>query len=474
MVSMVLKKTKKNPRIFVLSKESLETMISFLLSLSTLLLLLVAVTRGAEPAKATCLVNGYESKLQIPIGSGYSVATLKVVAADDQAFVRATALTSAVVTLQAYVFATTLENVPKLADGSVDLMHKSGQLIDASGGHYEIRNATDLTIFFTATCPTGGLDGFACKFLPSPLNCDVSAAIKRDGQFHVPIIYNRRTTELALKEGQFVFFYGRGDVEQQKKLYYSIKKPIYQSVGVMGFVESVVVPHFSTNPDDLPTTDSGILGTSYDLPKDSPIIIGLFVKKANTISSTITEFTLLKVNFGLGSEPTDLTQPFAQFSCPEISRNGVVLSGGSTPATTAPTGPTPAPTPMPSPPPDTCANAEKLQPVCVGICAAQANKPFVKKCSCAPGMAQPVVECTGDDVCKAILKDCTKVCGADPYLKCECNLDPTSANPLFDIACGEKDKITTDGKPVGGAANRVGAVAASVGAAALVAALALQ
>jgi hypothetical protein len=445
-----------------------KTMISLLALLSCVV---GVVTQAADAVKSTCLVNGYDSKIQIPLGSGYSVATLKVVAADDQIYVRASALTSAVVTLQAYVFPVVLAQIPKLADGSFDLMHKSGQLIDASGGHYEIRNATDLTIFFTATCPSGGLDGFACKFVPSPLNCDVSAAVKRDGQFHVPMIFNRRTAELALKEGQFVFFYGRGDVDQQKKLYYSIKKPIYQTVGVTGFVESIVVPHFSTNPDDLPTTDSGIIGTSYDLPKDAPIIIGLFVKKSSAISNTITEFTLLKVNFALGSEPTDLTQPFAQFTCPEISRNGNVISGSSTPSTAAP-GPTPAPTPMPAPPPDTCANAEKLQPVCVGICAAQANKPFVKKCSCAPGMAQPVVECTGDDVCKAILKDCTKVCGADPYLKCECNLDPTSSNPLFDIACGEKDKITVDGKPVGGAANL--GVAASAAAAALIAALAFQ
>jgi hypothetical protein len=247
-----------------------KTMISLLALLSCVV---GVVTQAADAVKSTCLVNGYDSKIQIPLGSGYSVATLKVVAADDQIYVRASALTSAVVTLQAYVFPVVLAQIPKLADGSFDLMHKSGQLIDASGGHYEIRNATDLTIFFTATCPSGGLDGFACKFVPSPLNCDVSAAVKRDGQFHVPMIFNRRTAELALKEGQFVFFYGRGDVDQQKKLYYSIKKPIYQTVGVTGFVESIVVPHFSTNPDDLPTTDSGIIGTSYDLPKDAPIII---------------------------------------------------------------------------------------------------------------------------------------------------------------------------------------------------------
>jgi hypothetical protein len=407
---------------------------------------LIASTSGATTQQTTCLVNGYESKIQIPIGSGYSIATLKVVAADDQVFIRATALTSAVVTLQAYVFPVTLENVPRTSAGAIDLMHTSGQLIDASGGHYELKNGTsDITVFFTATCPSGGLDGLACKFLPSPMNVDVSASVKRDGLFHVPVIFNRRTAELALKEGQFVFLYLRGNPDEQKKLYYKISKPIYQSVGVKGFAESVVVPHFSTNPDDLPTTDSGILGTSYDLPKDAPIIVGLFVKKANTISSSITEFTLLEINFGLGSEPTDLTDPFPQFSCPEISRYGAVLTGTGTnsPTTANPGVPTPAPTPLPPPPPGSCDSSEKLQPQCVSVCSQQPNKPFVKKCACAAGSAQPVIECTGDTACKAILADCTKLCGENPYTKCDCNLDPTSSNPLFDISCGEKMDSTT-------------------------------
>jgi hypothetical protein len=396
------------------------------------LVLLVASSAGQT---VTCLVNGYESKVTVPIDSGYALLSLKLSASgnDDEIFVRAAALTSVVLDVQAVVFNVPLAQVPRLADGStVDLTSSKGQLINAEGGHVDVKNATEVTIAVMAKCPTSGFESLACKILGSSLSVDVSASVKRDGQFHIPVILNRETTQFAVKEGQFVFFFARGDMAAAKKLYYAVNKVLYQQVGFMGVFESVVVPHFSINSDDLPTTDSGILGTSLELRPDTPIIVGMLVKKANTLSSSVDMFTRLRFNFALGSEPQNTVQPFAQGSCPEVSRYGIVVSGADA-GSSSPTVPPGPKTPLPPAPADTCAAAEKLQPQCVRMCASM-GKPFVKKCSCAVGSTLPAVECTADQSCQAILAQCSKLCAPSAFVKCDCSTEPSAASP-FTIEC---------------------------------------
>lgn len=424
----------------------------------------MALWSGAQEAHGaevvTCLVNGYDSKVEVPIDAGYAVASARVGAQDDQVFVRASALSSVVLTVHAVVFLLPAARVPRLADGRIDLADKSGQLIDAKSGHVDVKNTSDITIVLTAKCPTGTFERLPCLVLGNSITVSLSATNKRDSQFHIPVIYSRKTTKLALKEGQFVFFYARGDATQQRKLYYKVDQPLYMQINVNGWFESKLIPHFSTNADDLPSADSGILGTSYDLPADAPIIIGMLVKKANTVSMAVSDFTELSLNFGLGSEPTAVAEPFPQGSCPEVTRYGAVASASGAAPSAPPAGPTPAPTPQPPPPPDTCATAEKLQPQCVRLCTAT-SKPFVKKCSCKPGAAQPDVECTADDGCQSILSQCGKLCGDSPYTKCECSTDPSAATPYL-IECGEKNKINVDGTATAAAAETTLAAAAAL------------
>ena len=106
---------------------------------SFVVLLVLLVSNSAGQA-VTCLVNGYESKVSVPIDSGYSLLSLKLSASgnDDEVFVRAAAFTSVVLDVQAVVFNVPLAQVPRLADGSTVIARFS---LSGTGGSVETKNS---------------------------------------------------------------------------------------------------------------------------------------------------------------------------------------------------------------------------------------------------------------------------------------------------------------------------------------------
>lgn len=288
---------------------------------------------------------------------------------------------------------------------------------------------SSVTIVFFAYC-----DGLLCKgsVWSATSAIKASASLKRDTHFHIPIVWDRETAPLPLKEGSMTYMYGRG-TDEKKTMYYAVDEPLLSQFSP-DFVVSqglVVNPHFSTD-EDLPSTQSGLLGTTYDLSPGQTLIIGFHLKKAATGQSIVSDFTQLSFIFSLGTEPKG-SDFLPQHVCPRVVL-GAIEIGDQVIEPVLASDELSEEVEAAMLTKETCNSSEKQLSYCLLFCANK--KMLVEECSCDPVTKKPTVSCTNAPACKDVISSCGKVCDESPLSQCKCDLSDRATTPVA-AECGD-------------------------------------
>lgn len=192
--------------------------------------------------------------------------------------------------------------------------------------------AATVTLAFYGQCIADDLWSKAkCVAAGSSATASVSATLKRDQQIHVDLLWNRDSAYIGVKEGGFLYFYGTAP--EKMSVYVEFQVPYTQQVDKLsgGFVldQVQIDKYFTVDGDDLPTTNSNIIGMALSLRKDQSFIVGLHVKSGSSIAGDLID---VSANFGKDTEPLG-SAPFAQGSCPRFAGNGMVTVNGMVPPT---------------------------------------------------------------------------------------------------------------------------------------------